>query len=114
MFNLTELKRSIKLVTIIKQIRIRRREKNQRRRRRFKAISLALKNDERRKKKKWVRAKIENLPQGATVTGCVVLGSPEGGRLIIIVSTDPTLVPIQRVGKFEGSKKKKKIKITDY
>lgn len=47
-------------------------------------------------------------PHGATVTGCVLLDSPEGGRLIIIVSTDPTLVPIQRVGKFDGSEKRGK------
>jgi hypothetical protein len=49
-------------------------------------------------------------PHGATVTGCVLLGSPEGGRLIIMVSTDPTLVPIQRVGKLDGSEKEEKNK----
>ena len=45
----------------------------------------------------------EKLPIGETMTGCCRRHSPGGGTLIIIVSTEPRLVPTQRVGNVVGS-----------
>jgi hypothetical protein len=41
------------------------------------------------------------------MTGCVIRLSPDGGTLIIMVSTEPKLVPTQSVGKVDGSMKRR-------
>lgn len=47
---------------------------------------------------KIIRVKVEILPLGETITGCVYLSSSVDEIVRRTISTDPRLVPTQRVG----------------